>query len=261
MNKSFECLIEEAIEKLTELQKTLNNEFRDTPPILWFGNVESPKPKVLVISANPNRPDFPEDNPRVPYCTTWKEGGRDIKELENDFNNYFRIDLNRNPATNWFGKNNVQEGQGRIEQFLNGLDASFYDGNYKYQAIHIDLLPFSTATTFTKIDNRLMAIEGLPEWVDKHVKELIELIQPQLIIINGNSNFNFFNLCVNIGAQPYKALILPLKSSKETKATIWVSNSKPTIIATSINMGSYCMHSWDIILDLGRQVKKKLEFE
>lgn len=246
MIKEVKRTISEAVEELKRLRKIWPEEFRDVPPVLWFGDIESSKPKVLVISANPNRPDQPESNPRIPYSNEWKK----------DYNRYFF----NNPYTNWFGKNNVQEGQGRIEDFLNGMDASFY-GTKKYQAIHIDLIPFSTTTTFTQIDNQIMAIDGLPEWVDKHVKELVALIDPKVIIINGNSNFDFFNLCVNIGAQPYKALVLPLnKGMKEATVTIWESSSTPKIIATSLNMGSYCMHSWQTIMHLGEQVYKHLNF-
>ena len=183
-------IICEAVEELKRLRTIWKEEFRDVPPVLWFGDIESSKPKVLVISANPNRPDQPESKPRIPYSNDWKKGGRDIAKLEEDYNRYFF----NNPSTKWFGKNNVQEGQGRIEDFLNGMDASFY-GTKKYQAIHIDLIPFSTTTTFTQIDNQIMAINGLPEWVDKHVKKLVALIDPKVIIINGNSNFDFFNLC------------------------------------------------------------------
>lgn len=256
MIKEVKRIISESVEELKRLRKIWPEEFRDVPPVLWFGDIESQKPKVLVISANPSRPDQPAGNPRIPSSIGWNINKVDISKLEDDYNRYFF----NNPATQWFGKNNVQEGQGRIEDFLNGLDASFY-GTKKYQAIHIDLIPFSTTTTFTQIDNQIMAINGLPEWVEKHVKELIALIDPKVIIINGNSNFDFFNLCVNIGAQPYKALVLPLnKGGKEATVTIWESSNTPKIIATSLNMGSYCMHSWQTIMHLGEQVYKLLKF-
>lgn len=256
MIKEVKRIISEAVEELKRLRKIWPEEFRDVPPVLWFGDIESSKPKVLVISANPNRPDQPAGNPRIPSAKGWDLKKVNIADLENDYNRYFF----NNPYTNWFGKNNVQEGQGRIEDFLNGMDASFY-GTKKYQAIHIDLIPFSTTTTFTQIDNQIMAIDGLPEWVDKHVKELVALIDPKVIIINGNSNFDFFNLCVNIGAQPYKAIVLPLnKGMKEATVTIWESSSTPKIIATSLNMGSYCMHSWQTIMHLGEQIYKHLKF-
>ena len=234
MTKEVERIIEESVQELKRLRRIWPEEFRDVPPVLWFGDIESTKPKVLVISANPSRPDQPAGNPRIPSSIGWNINKVDISKLEDDYNRYFF----NNPATQWFGKNNVQEGQGRIEDFLNGMDASFY-GTKKYQAIHIDLIPFSTTTTFTQIDNQIMAIDSLPEWVDKHVKELIALIDPKVIIINGNSNFDFFNLCVNLGAQPYKAIVLPLNKGKEdATVTIWESSSTPKIIATSLNMGS-----------------------
>ena len=87
------------------------------------------------------------------------------------------------------------------------------------------------------------------------MKELVALIYPKVIIINGNSNFDSFNLCVNIGAQPYKAIVLPLdKGMEEAMVTIWESSNTPKIIATSLNMGSDCMHSWQAITHLGEQV-------
>ena len=250
-------LIQEACEKRTRLIQEHSNFFTDKPPILWFGNMKSNKPKIVVISANPSSQEYIKGNPRFPSMAQWEQTHimPSAERLMEDYNAYFK----NNPMTSWFGQKDDQKGQGRIEQFLNGLNASFYDNEKnKYQALHIDLLPFPTSKNFTQISNHLMAIEGFPEWVDKHVKELIELIQPQLIIINGNSNFNFFNQCVNIGAQPYKAIVLPLKSNKKTEATILVSSGKLTIIATSLNMGSYCRHSWDTIMDLGKQVKNQI---
>lgn len=251
-------LIQEACEKQVNLVREHGKFFTNNTPILWFGNMSSNKPKVVVISANPSNQEYTKGNPRFPNIAQWKQSFEmpPAKLLKDDYNNYF----SRNPMTSWFGKMDIENGQGRIEQFLNGLNASFYDNEkYKYQAIHIDLLPFPTAKNFTQISNQILAIEGFPEWVDKHVKELIELIHPQLIVINGNSNFNFFNQCLNIGAQPYKAIVLPLKSTKEATTTIWVSIGKPTLIATSLNMGSYCMHSWDTIMRLGERVKKQLK--
>ena len=61
-------------------------------------------------------------------------------------------------AGTWFGKEykKTNKEQGRIEDFLNGLDASFYDKTnkeeYTYQAIHIDILPFATTESFSHIN-------------------------------------------------------------------------------------------------------------
>ena len=252
MQKQIHQLIEESICKLKDLQgKETNGEFRNVPPILWFGHINSEKPKVLVVSANPNKPDYPEDSPRIPYCKEWVKGGRDVKELEKNFNNYFHY----KPATNWFGKNPKQEKeegqQGRIEDFLNGLDASFY-GEKKYQAIHIDLLPFSTKTTFTKIDTDIMAIDGLPQWINNHLQEMIALVQPQAIIVNGSTNFDYFNLCINLGAQPYQV-------HKIDRSVVWISANRPNtplVVGVSTNMGSYCMCGREKLFEIGQEVKK-----
>lgn len=249
-------IIHDAICKLEELQgnENIGNEFRDIPPVLWFGNIDSDTPKMLVVSTNPNRPDLPEDNPRIPYCKEWVKKERDIEALAKDYNNYFF----NNPSTNWFGKDPKNEKeevqQGRIEDFLNGLDASFY-GEANYQAIHIDLLPFSTKTTFTKIDTKIMAIKGLSQWINKHLQEMIDIIKPEAIIVNGSTNFDYFNLCINLGAQPYQAY-------KFNKSTIWISTRQPNIppiIGISTNMGSYCLYKRHELLEMGRQVKEFIQ--
>ena len=52
------------------------------PPVLWFGNATSSKPKVLTLGANPSREEFLSDssaraierfvNPVInPCCLTW----------------------------------------------------------------------------------------------------------------------------------------------------------------------------------------------
>ena len=250
-------IITDAVEELKRLRKVNEKEFRDVPPVLWFGDIGSPKPKVLVISANPSRPDQPVGNPRIPSATGWNLEKVDIDRLENDYNRYFF----NNPATKWFGanpadKSKKEDRQGRIEDFLNGMDASFY-GDFAYQAIHIDILPFSTETSFTQIDSEIMAIDGVPQWINTHVQELIRLIEPKLIIINGTSNFNYFNLCVNVGAQPYRAI-------QCDKTSIWHANPQPDmppIIGISMNMGSYCFNRREELVNLGKEVKKQLKFK
>ena len=246
-------IITEAIEELERLQTVMPDEFRKAaavPPVLWFGDICSEKPKVLVVSANPNRPDLPEDNPRISYCREWKKGGRDIQELETDYNQYFF----HNPATNWFGRNprlEKEDGQqGRIEDFLNGLDASFY-GEAKYQAIHIDLLPFSTETTFTEIATEIMAIDGLTQWINNHLRQMVDVIKPQMIIVNGSTNFDYFNLCVNLGAQPYQI-------HKFNNSIIWRSAHHPDVpqvIGISTNMGSYCRKTRKELQELGKYIQ------
>ena len=271
MDSELKQLIFDSISELRRLQKMWQKtypdsstmEFRDVPPVLWFGNIKN-NPQVLVVSANPSRPEQPKSNPRIPYSKKWNIDQPEVEELMKDYNNYFV----NNPSKKWFG-GDVSHTQGRIEDFLNGLGASFYagvkgmDDKKKYnQAIHIDLLPFSTDSTFTAIDSQIMAIEGVPQWINQHLHKMIELIKPKLIIINGSSNFAYFNQCIDMNAQPYTASFNPVElAHKEKSITIWYANKTdnvPPIIATSVNMGSFCFHSKDTLRALGETVKKRL---
>lgn len=243
----------------------------DVPPVVWFGDINSAKPKILVISANPNNIDKPEGNPRIPSSYNWDINKADVKKMEDDYNDYFR----NNPDTGWFGKHpgSVKNKQGRIETFMNGLDASFYDGEYKYQGIHIDLLPFVTKLPFSKIADRIMAIPGLPEWIDQHLKEMIALIQPKLIVVNGRTNFEYFNQCVGLGLQPYHVTIHTFPMFKDSKnITVWETETIRNagilidilikvlpVIATSVNMGSSCKYAWQVLYELGKRIKAQFK--
>lgn len=253
---NLKLLILDIIEELKRLRGLWKDEFRDVPPVLWFGDIHN-NPQVLVISANPSRPDKPNSNPRIPYCKKWNIDQPDVEELMKDYNNYFV----NNPSKKWFG-GDMSHTQGRIEDFLNGLGASFFGRDNYIQAIHIDLLPFSTESTFTAIDSQIMAIEGVPQWINQHLHKMIELIKPKLIIINGSSNFAYFNQCIDMNTQPYTASYNPIAlAPKEKSITIWYANKTdnvPPIIATSVNMGSFCFHSKDTLRKLGEAVKKRL---
>ena len=264
MDSELKQLIFDSINELRCLQKMWQKtypdcstmEFRDVPPVLWFGNIKN-NPQVLVVSANPSCPEQPKSNPRIPYSKKWNIDQPDVEELMKDYNNYFE----NNPSKKWFG-GDVSHTQGRIEDFLNGLGASFFGRNNYIQAIHIDLLPFSTESTFTAIDSQIMAIEGVPQWINQHLHKMIELVKPNLIIINGSSNFAYFNQCIDMNAQPYTASFNPVELAlKEKSITIWYANKMdnvPPIIATSVNMGSFCFHSKDTLRALGETVKKRL---
>ena len=271
-----EDLLLEAIEKRKEFQKKLEEnykvknfkysnsekqeekeslEFKKVPPVLWFGDLNSEKPKVVVISANPHNPERCICKEQV-----WDENNPNIPQLIEDYNNYFK--QGNNPATNWFGQNSNEhkaENQARIEDFLNGLGASFYDKDdkekYPYQAIHIDLLPLATTTDFSKIAKNLMKIDGLREYINEHIRELIKLIKPKLVIINGVTNKDYFLECIETKQ------IMEKEIDKPVKVTIWqyedINGAK--VIAISRNMGSFCFVNKETLYSIGEEERKRLK--
>lgn len=98
MIKEVKRIISESVEELKRLRKIWPEEFRDVPPVLWFGNIKN-NPQVLVVSANPSRPEQPKSNPRIPYSKKWNIDQPDVEELMKDYNNYFV----NNPSKKWFG--------------------------------------------------------------------------------------------------------------------------------------------------------------
>ena len=106
MDLELKQLIFDSISELRRLQKMWQKtypdcstmEFRDVPPVLWFGNIKN-NPQVLVVSANPSRPEQPKSNPRIPYSKKWNIDQPDVEELMKDYNNYFV----NNPSKKWFG--------------------------------------------------------------------------------------------------------------------------------------------------------------
>lgn len=220
-----EELLNDMLKKHEEL-KNLSSEFKKVPPVLWFGNLNSTKEKIVVISANPNNPQKYLNSANI-----------------EEYNAYFSNKHNMR----WFGG---------IEAFINGFNASFFEQKCDYQAIHIDLLPFATENHFKKIADDLMAIEELPEWIDKHIRELINLIKPKLIIINGKTNFKYFNQCVNLRAQPYKVSNYSVENKSEI--TIWQSCNIP-LIATSVNLGNN-IYSYEELKTVAIKLKNDFKF-
>ena len=248
-------IIEDSIKKLNELLISSESSelFKNVPPVCWFGNIDTDKSTVMVISANPSKPEEPRSNPRIPSAKYWPNS-YSVENLINDYNGYFN---HVNCATRWFGKSpsitRETNSQGRIEDFLNGLEASFY-GGMKYNAIHIDLLPFSTKKSFVKVSDKIMQIDGIPEWINEHIRKMIELINPKLIIVNGATNFVYFNLCVNMDAQPYSAINI-----NNTK--VWKSSNscRIPIFGISMNMGSRCTKTHNYLREIGSEIGKKCE--
>ena len=232
--KRLEDYTKTVLKKHDDLKGILPGKFKNVPPVVWFGDVEDERDRVLVISANPHNPEKCIESAKY-----WndEEINKDYSsyagEVIRDYNNYFCGVYSKK----WFNS---------IEAFLNGLDASFKKNEDQkvqktkkekktYQAIHIDLLPFATVSPFKTIANKLMEIDGLPEFINEHIKDLIDILRPKLVIVNGDTNFEYFNLCVNIGSQPNK-IIYNGKGGKIWKSCYKIKE-RYNVISTSFNMG------------------------
>jgi hypothetical protein len=210
---STKMLIE--LSKLDEFEKELHPVFT---PIPWFGNISSPKPKIVTIGANPSRSEFLKggkafiqkqiDQGQIPEALKparleTLKGHETLDEILKDdelicrlmsgFNHYFK--RGRRPYTQWFG--NPSDGKpfgSRMEAFINGLSSSYYDNDdFHYQAIHIDMIPLATISDFTSITHKFDEVLFKSGWAKSIITSLIDLIKPELIVIPGKSNQEYFS--------------------------------------------------------------------
>ena len=200
--KALPILIE-AIKKNLELweKSEWKGELIDiAPPVLWFGNFNSPEENVLTIGANPSRCEFLErDNERVCREPLKKprfaalRGKEDLKSLLGNkkllekiidsYNSYFEV----NPYSGWFG---IKDG-GKVEGFVNGLSGSFYKDSKngrRYTAIHTDLFPFATLSNFQKIQRDVERDLFKTGWANKTLSSIVQLIRPKAIVVFAEFN-------------------------------------------------------------------------
>jgi hypothetical protein len=102
------------------------------------------------------------------------------------YNSYFK-----NNPYDWFGRNS--DNTYRVEGFLRGFGASYYDGNaFQLQAIHIDLFPFATFDDFKQIRAIADAALFADGWAQGLVGRLVEALSPQILILFGRTNCGYF---------------------------------------------------------------------
>ena len=155
-------------------------------PVPFFGNIGNNKPLFFSLGSNPSDKEFLDDsgqalktprffNPRH-VLPSW-----DWQNVFEACNKYF---IN-NPYTRWFGK----QGGSKLEGFLNLLGASYYDTDeYKYQAVHVDLMPFPTEEKYVefKKNHPCEAKEYINDYGIPLVHSMISLYKPESIICIGN---------------------------------------------------------------------------
>jgi hypothetical protein len=252
-------LLIEATLKLIELDGI--PEWKDellskAPPVLWFGDSSSGKPKIITIGANPSRWEFldrsgkkswPDPLKKSFYETMYLKKNRfyhlstgiaynDItkssqvrKEIIKSYNNYFKI----NPY-NWFGKNTYEPYN--VEGFMRGLDASYFDCR-TYMACHIDIFPFASISDFNKIQGitRRDILSG--HWAAGIVDELLAFLRPELIVIFGRNNYNYF--CNYFSIPESEALTWKAKFPYMGKCDYWVTNyNRFKVLGLSVNLGN-----------------------
>jgi hypothetical protein len=193
------------------------------PPVLWFGNATSSKPKVLTIGANPSRQEFLLDSSvqalekvlrlsgdqsllsyREPPGNRFRllcgrETLADIltseklqKQVIDRYNKYFT----GNPYTIWFGHD--CDDSYKVEGFLRGFGASYYDGNtVPQQAIHIDLFPFATLDDFGRIKAMAKAAFFADGWARCLLSRLVEYLSPAALVLFGRTNCEYFGRYVD----------------------------------------------------------------
>src|SRR6266849_5303409 len=119
------------------------------PPVLWFGNATSSKPKVLTIGANPSRREFLADSSAQAMEKVRQSGNQSLLSYLEPSHHRFRLlsgserlmDIlgseklqgqiltayngyfTRNPYKTWFGHN--RDDSYNVEGFLRGFGASY----------------------------------------------------------------------------------------------------------------------------------------
>lgn len=218
-SSTAQTLLLEATTKLIELRR--HAQWQDElpsrcPPILWFGNTWTAKPKVLTIGANPSRREYLHDPSRKASQKVQQTGDDSLLHyLESPYNRFYLLNksemlsniltnevlqrdiiagynayFSRNPYA-WFGR--AKPDSYNVEGFLRGFGASYFDHiDMPFQAIHIDLFPFATLKDFKAL--QYIANEDLFSngWAQRIVTSLISFLAPGVLIIFGRTNFHYF---------------------------------------------------------------------
>jgi hypothetical protein len=218
-SKTAQALLLEATTKLIELRQQI--QWQDElpsrcPPILWFGNACTAKPRVLTIGANPSRREYLHDTSRTASQKVQQTGDDSLLRYRESPDNRFRL-LNkgetladiltnqtlqadiitgynayfsRNPYT-WFGHS--KSDSYNVEGFLRGFGATYFDQvDTAFRAIHIDLFPFATLKDFNALQHLANKDLFSNEWAQRIVISLIRFLAPTVLLIFGRTNFHYF---------------------------------------------------------------------
>lgn len=142
-------------------------------PILYFGNSSAYQKsalKILTVGKNPSNNEFrlkKGDSFSFARFPTWNENTRNLIPT---LNSYFQ----EKPLKQWFSC---------FEPILNGMHASYYQGNHPNIALHTDICsPLATDPTWSRLARGTQSDlfkEGFEIW-----KELVEELQPDMMLVS-----------------------------------------------------------------------------
>jgi hypothetical protein len=279
--KNYKEVLIKSIKKQKEL--LAKDEWRQqllsyAPPVLWFGDNNSAKPKIITVGANPSRSEFLDGNKKsieklnysdLKYLNKTKRRlyhfkneitslGKDFpyQEIIDSYNQYFH--KGSNPYTQWFGRS------GKVEGLLNGFDASFYaKDEYKYQALHLDLFPFATLKDFKTIEDIAKRDLFDSNWSKSLLAQLIENTSPELIIVFGKTNYcnfkSFFSKEIVEKENLSGRFKIVSPKDKEYFSDYWIGRYNQTnLVGLSLNLGNPRGFKTEDVVKLGQKIKKQL---
>lgn len=280
--KKILLLAVEKLLRLREIAEWQKELLPLAPPVLWFGDTTSDSPKVLTLGANPSRKEFLYDHKTKAIEKLQTQNlfsylkGRDKRffhfEKESDlvgvqsdlalqkkiidsYNSYFRT-----TPYNWFGKKDINgNGSYNVEGFLNGLDASYY-GHRKFQAIHIDLLPYPTLSDFNDISGLCEKDIFTDNWGENVLYELIDMLKPKYLIIFGRNNLNYFRSLFTLDIGQLGTFESQTGNNNMSKCSYWSFdfNCIPTI-GLSVNLGNPKGFDKKTLNLLGKKIKNEMD--
>jgi hypothetical protein len=235
----------------------------------------------VTIGANPSREEFLSENkfkaleriykneplrylsgPEIRFKTLnavqdWNHILHDVKlrdEIIDSYNQYF----NRNPYK-WFGKRAAGADLAyNVEGFINGLEASFFEGNQKYQGIHIDLMPFPTIQDFKDIMSETEKHIFRNNWAKRFLEKLIGEMSPRMMLVFGKTNLQYLQRFLeipDIGKMHHFSAVT--ENGQTSKADYWSFRYKHLpVIGLSVNLGNPIGFSKKTLLEFGEAVKR-----
>ena len=141
-------------------------------PVLFFGDVDgylASALRVVTVGLNPSLREFPAVDPFRRFPLVADAGREDHSRYLEALSAYFRTD----PYGEWFGN---------YEPMLNGMGASYYDGETS-TVLHTDICsPVATDPTWSRLsgtDRAVLVADGAPLWHD-----LLEVLQPNVVVLS-----------------------------------------------------------------------------